>query len=273
LSEYAGGDKWEWDFVPADTALPDALLLEVLGSRKPVLLVEGKAGGPDERLYRLLYPTHHVVAFGGCEQVIHATASCRKLKSHGQLHVDTFGLIDRDGRNESDVAALATLGVEVLEWAEIENLLLCEDVLQHVAKALHREVDQDVAELKRRVMEMVAQDAERIACELAGRELDRIIRGWAWKHPDGAALEASLGAHIAQVDAPAVIEVWRRRIQGIADAGDYTSALRIYPNKGLLSKVGQVFGLSKYGDFVLRRIGSPEGESLVATLQKVVPTL
>ena len=273
LSEYAGGDKWEWDFVPADTALPDALLLEVLGSRKPVLLVEGKAGGPDERLYRLLYPTHHVVAFGGCEQVIHATASCRKLKAHGQMHVETFGLIDRDGRNESDVAGLAALGVEVLEWAEIENLLLCGEVLQHVAKAQHREVDQDVAEAKRRVIEMVAQDTERIACELAGRELDRIIRGWAWKHPDGAALEASLGAHIAQIDAPAVIEVWRKRIQGIVDAGDYASALRIYPNKGLLSKVGQVFGLSKYGDFVLRRIGGPEGASLVAILQKVVPIL
>ena len=257
--------------MPADTALPDALLLEILGSRKPVLLVEGKADGPDERLYRLLYPAHHVVAFGGCEQVVHATASCRTLKIHGQLHVETFGLIDRDGRNESDVAALAQSGVSVLEWAEIENLLLGEDVLRHVATALHRNGEQDFAEVKKRVMDTVVLDSERIACELAGRELDRTMRGWPWKHSDSATLEASLSTHIAQIDASTVVGAWRQRVQSILNANDYTGALRIYPNKGLLSKAAHVFGLTKYGDYILRRIGSADGASLVGILQGLVP--
>ena len=273
LNEYAGGDNWEWDVVPTDTVLPDALLLEVLGSRKPILLVEGKAGGPDERLYRLLYPGHHVVAFGGCEQVIHATASCRTLKASGQLHVDTFGLIDRDGRNASEVTKLGAKGVAVLEWAEIENLLLVQEVLEHVAKALHRDVTQDVAAAKEHILNMVAQDAERIASELAGRDLDRIIRGWPWKHANGAALETSLNAHIAQINAPAVLETWRNYIQEIVATANYLGALRIYPNKGLLSKASQIFGLSKYADYILRRIGSPEGASLIAALRTVVPAV
>ena len=126
---------------------------------------------------RLLFPAHHVVAFGGCAEIIHATATCRKLKEHGQLNAETFGLIDRDGRNESDVVALAKFGVHVLEWAEIENLLLCDAALQHVAEALHRDAVQDVTQIKKQVLEMLALDSERIACELAGRELDRMLRG------------------------------------------------------------------------------------------------
>jgi hypothetical protein len=273
LSEYSGGENWEWDEVPAGTSLPAELLLEVLGSRKPVLLVEGKAGGSDERLYRTLFPAHHVVAFGGCTEIIHATATCRKLKDHGQLNAETVGLIDRDGRNDSDVTALAKIGVHVLEWAEIENLLLCDDAFRHVSEALHRDADQDVAEIKKQVLEMLALDSERIACELAGRELDRILRGWGWKHPDGSVLEKSLNEYIGQIDTVAIIQVWRDRVDSIVAGGDYVRALQIYPNKGLLAKAGQTVGLSKYGDYIIRRLGSPEGATLVEKLQKLVPTI
>ena len=273
LSEYGGDDKWEWDVMPSGTRLPEALLLEVLGSREPILFVEGLASGPDERIYRLLYPELHVIGIGGCEQIIHATASCRNLKSIGQLNVTAFGLIDRDGRNASAVAALNSSGVSVLEWAEIENLLLSENVLRHVSVALHRDADKDFAEIKIRIIEMLAQDSERIACELAGREVDRVLRGWAWKHPHSAALKESLGKHISQINANETIEHWQKQIQIIIDTKDYTTALKIYPNKGLLAKVGQIIGLSKYGDYVLRRIGSPEGNSLVVELQKLVPSL
>jgi len=273
LSEYSGGEKWEWDVVPTDAALPEALLLEVLGSQKPVLFVEGKSGGPDERLYRVLYPTHHIMSFDGCGRIVHATASCRTLKTHGQLSIDAFGLIDRDGRDDSDVASLASMGVSVLECAEIENLLIVEEVLRHVSLALHRNADADLAEIKAQVIKLLAQDAERISCELAGRELDRTIRGWAWKHPDGPTLQSSLKSHIEKVDAPEVLSSWRKRIADIVNSSDYASALRIYPNKGLLSKAGQIFGLARYGDYIFRRIASTEGTELVAILQKKVPAI
>lgn len=272
LSEYSGGENWEWNEVPSDDALPEALLLEILGSRKPVLLVEGTAGGSDERLYRTLYPEHHVLAFGSCGEVIHATASCRRLKERGQMSVDAAGLIDRDGRSDEELATLAAMGVKALEWAEIENLLVAEAVLGHVAEALHRDGVQDVAAIKERVLEKFSQDAERITSELAGRELDGTIRGWGWKHPDGASLEQSLRAHLDAIDTSEVIARWRSQISLIIEGRDYVSALRLYPNKGLWACAGQVMGISKYGDFVLRRMASREGFPLVAELRRLVPS-
>lgn len=273
LNEYTPTDKWEWDFVPFNTSLPETLLLEVLGSRTPILFVEGKPNGPDEKIYRLLYPEHHVVGVGGCEQIIHATASCRNLKSLGQLNVTAYGLIDRDGREESVITALKASGISALEWSEIENLLLHEEIIRHASAALHRDADKDVAEIKNQIIAMLASDLERIACELAGRELDRVIRSWAWKHPNSAALEESLTKHVSQVDAKKTIEACRKMIQHIIHSKDYLSALRIYPNKGLLGKASQVLGLSKYGEYVLRRVESPEGAPLILVLRKLVPSL
>ena len=86
-------------------------------------------------------------------------------------------------------------------------------------------------------------------------------------------LEKSLNEHIGQIDASAIIQDWRDQIDFIVTGDDYDSALQIYPNKGLLAKAGQAIGLSKYGDFVLRRLGSLEGATLVEMLQKLVPAI
>ena len=41
LREY-DDDKWEWEAVPETDVLPEPLLLEVMGSRRPVRFVEGQ---------------------------------------------------------------------------------------------------------------------------------------------------------------------------------------------------------------------------------------
>jgi len=271
LSEYQGGEKWDWDFVPDNVPLPEALWLEIVGSRRPVLLVEGK--DTDERIYRLLYPDLHVLSFGGCEQIIHATASCRALKKTGQVNEEVFGLVDRDGRSNQDMANLNKTGVAVLEWSEIENLLLSPDAVLHVSTALHRDADADLNEITGRVLELFAREAARVTCELAGRQLDRSLREWNWKQKDEAALQSALDAHLKQIDSNAVIAGWQSQIQFVIKSADYDAALRLYPNKGLLNIAGRILGLTDYEDYVVRRICSPEGAPLLKLLRTRVPTI
>ena len=273
LTEYGAGDKWEWDFVPEGTALPEALLLEVIGSRKPILFVEGKAEGPDERLYRLIYPTQHIVPFAGCAQIIHAVSTCRNLRRRGQLQVETRGLIDRDGRDKNEVQKLNDIGVGVLDWAEIENLLICEEVLRHVASALHLDVNDVIKCAKDRVFALITEHTERIAAELAGRDLDRKIREWPWKYPSATMLERSLTDHLATIDAAATVSARRKLVEDIVAKGDYEDALKVYPNKGVIAEIGQIVGLRDYTDYVLRRLATKEGEPLLSSLKVLLPSL
>jgi hypothetical protein len=273
LSEYSGGENWEWDEVPDGSPLPDALLLEVLGSRKPILFVEGTATKKDDRLYRVIYPDHHVMALGSCGEVIHATASCRQMKQNALLNVDTLGLIDRDGRTDEDLGSLAKIGVSALEWAEIENLLVNEELVMEVSKALHREPGEDMTKIKESVFEVFSRDAERIAAELAGRDLDRAIRAWGWKHKDGQTLESSFTGHFEAISPKEAFKKRRDEISRIIDEKDYTKALRLYPNKGLLPLAGRVLGLTKYDEYVLRLVTLPEGASLLEAMRKLTPVL
>jgi hypothetical protein len=60
------GGRWEWDELEPHPELPEQLLLHVLGSRRPVLFVEGDQNSYDAALYRALYPDKTIVPLSNC---------------------------------------------------------------------------------------------------------------------------------------------------------------------------------------------------------------
>ena len=63
LREYTN-DKRDWEEVPESDAFPESLLLEVMGSRRPVLFVEGDHSSLDYFIYGKVFPEHTVVPCG-----------------------------------------------------------------------------------------------------------------------------------------------------------------------------------------------------------------
>jgi len=103
LREY-DGESWDWYLVPEDDGIPEEILLQILGSRKPILFTEGKEGSLDCFLFSYLYPEFTVVPCGGCEQVIHNTCAFAKLNH--LHHLECRGIVDRDHRTDDEVAYL-----------------------------------------------------------------------------------------------------------------------------------------------------------------------
>ena len=49
VKSYNGKDEWELKILPSEDKIPDSLMFEVLGNRKPVLFVEGEIGSYDNQ--------------------------------------------------------------------------------------------------------------------------------------------------------------------------------------------------------------------------------
>ena len=137
------GSAWDWDLVPESEYVPEEVMLSILGSRKPVIFTEGDRSSWDYFIFSHLYPGFTVTPTGNCEVVIHATCSFNALKHMHNVHA--FGIIDRDYRNDDQVAHLKTLGVHTLAISEIENLrsskaysapspVISRDKLEHVVR-------------------------------------------------------------------------------------------------------------------------------------------
>lgn len=106
----------------------------MLGSRRPLLFVEGDETSYDSAIYTALYPKEMVVPRQSCEKVVEATKSMSGLSALHNLSVR--GLVDRDRRGDEEVNALRADGVLVADVAEVENLLCLPEALEAVAKQL-----------------------------------------------------------------------------------------------------------------------------------------
>jgi hypothetical protein len=56
LTDYTDG-AFSWFAVAAQRDIPEDVYLEVLGSRKPVLFIEGTSGSHDFEIYQMAYPS------------------------------------------------------------------------------------------------------------------------------------------------------------------------------------------------------------------------
>ena len=271
------GANWEWEVVPQLATVPEDVLLAILGSRKPVLFVEGEQGGGDYALYSRIYPGWTIIARETAAHVISATRSLPAV--HPGL---TYaGIVDRDFRSDEEIASLATLGVHVLNVHELENLFLEEGVLRAaVAEALSglasdKPVEDVVTEIKAFVLEELAKSRHRLASTFAAWRARRAFLGFDMK---AQGLDALVQAVEAASPTAAVRKAFveaESLIERILREGDYQAALRILDHKGLVKKVDRFIGLSPgdYPSFVRRLITHDRGEPVLNALRASAPNL
>lgn len=235
------GTTWDWELIEDKDDLPDDLLIEVLGSRKPVVFVEGMNGSYDVALYREILTEFLVIPRGGCGKVIEAV---RALRSNTQLHhLQVYGLIDRDRRMESEIAALEADNIYSLDVAEVENLFCTEEIMALVSTRLARDVANDFAQAVRLVFkqlkaELDTQVSLRVIAEMKFKlnELDASARGV-------AALSAALQKLTDGIDVPALYTLFGNEFDAVINTQDYRGLLRLYNRKSLPAQIASALGL------------------------------
>jgi len=269
LREYTDG-KWDWEEVPESDAFPESMLLEVLGSRRPILFVEGDCSSLDYFIYGKAFPEHTVVSCGSCELVVHSVCSFTQMPS--LHHNKCGGLVDNDGRSESDIKMLNGLGIAVLPVALVENLFLLESIVLIAAEKLGHNPAETVAKVKERVFTTLNTNLVRVISNLTRMEIEAGLRTFG-KGGDGAeALSAAYKSACAAIDPAAIYAKWEKEIGRVLSEKDYPAALRYYKTKGLPSEAGNVLGV-KFQDQVMRWLRGKDSASLVAALRAAIPEL
>ena len=122
--------SWEIQLLNSDAKIPEDLKRDILGSREKIVFVEGIEGSLDKRLYTVLFPNMSVIAKGNCIDVERAVTGLREtLELH---HIETFGLIDRDDRENQEIQKLAEKYIFALDVCTVESLY-CNSVVVEAA--------------------------------------------------------------------------------------------------------------------------------------------
>ena len=280
VRSYAPLTGWQVEAVPEAEGFSEDLVTLILGSRKPVLFVEGQQGSLDLAFYRACYPGLTVIPRGGCQDVIHSVATMRRNAT--LTRVTCAGLVDADGRDADDRAHLGGLGVSVLPVAEIENLLLLPDVARVILEKndfASSALEQKLAEVKAAVFADAAVPANvnEVVLGYVRRRVDQMLKRIDFSTDKSvASLTTSYAVQTGALDIPKIAANIEKAITDAIAADDLPALLAIYDRKRPLLAIAAKLRTGHVADFtswVTRAIQSKDDDRLRLAVEAVLPAI
>ena len=266
------GQNWLFERITKEE-LPEELTLEILGSRKPVLFVEGERNSYDYQLYSELYPNYHVIPCGGCSQVIARTRAFRKSNMLHDCLV--YGLIDRDYRSENEIESLKKDGIYILDVAEVENLFLVEELICYMAKRFGAsDVEKTVNDVKNFVINTkFAGLIERQICQCVVAELKYRLSCIEIQKKNESDAKNSLQSGLDALKYDDIRSQKEVIFRNALSGNDYKTVLRVFNEKEIASSIGTILGIDKkeYQGKVINLIKGNCHDEIVNALNGYLP--
>lgn len=245
-------NTWDYDLLLPQSSLTEEMYLTIIGARKPVMFIEGDGvHSIDSKLYPLVFKDYTVKALGSCNKVIEATRTFNDLNSFH--HMDSCGIVDRDRRDAFEVAYLRRKKIMVPDVAEIENILMLEEVVRTVAKSRNRNEDKAFERVRRSLISMFRQDIHQQALLHTRHKVKRTVEYRIdGRFTDIGMLERHLDGLRKEINPRGLYEDFCREFHRYVDTADYRNILRVYNQKSMIpgSNVAALCGLKNKEDYI-----------------------
>lgn len=273
VKSFKGDTTYDWMEIPESVGLPEELLMEVLGSKKNVLFVEGEKNSIDIAVYQAVYDKYLVIPRSGCHKVIEATKAIRDVNEIN--HIQAFGIVDTDYRNGEEIALLLSNGVHTIDVAEIENLLCIEGVLTLVASYLHLDLTAVIENATDLIIKALTDEVDNQIATRTAREVQFRLNVYEKLSNTREGIIGGLAATVASIDANAIYDENEALYRGIIASRNLAEALKFYNRKSLAERLSPVFklGRKEYPELVIRLLNSDKQKEVVAALVPYLPTL
>ena len=280
IREYSPVPTWTLEAVRHETGFDEQVTTLILGSRQPILFVEGTEDSLDKAIYRCCFPEWTVMPRGSCEEVIHSVVSMRN--NAGLTRVTCAGMVDADDYQEEDVNRLSSLGVAVLPVSEIENLVLLPAVSKAIAESegyTNGELESVLRQLADAVFEAVgsADAIDAVVTRYCRRRIDRLLKRVDLS--DAAVVADIAQEYDRQTRALSVAKIAAEaegRIRCAVQNRDLLKLLACYDNKGLFALAAEHLKRQKSKDFrrwLVRTLNNNTVSGLDAAIRTILPRI
>lgn len=266
------GEAWKYSFVE-EAALPNQLLLDIMGNRRKVLFVEGTNDSYDTLLYTHLFSEYYIVPCGSCRKVIEQT---KAMRANAQLHdLECYGLIDCDYRSEREKTALKGKGVYTLSVSEVENLFIVEELLKVVNQLQGFTDNSRVDQAKKYIIEKrYKPEIEKQICAATIAEIKYQLSIIDISGTDDTAIQNRLSAFFDNFNYLEMKQPFETLFMTAYNEFNYKKVISIYNRKSLKNSIGSIFGLQEkdYCDFIIRQLNGPNSELIKRALRPYLPS-
>ena len=237
-------DKWEVENIQ-ENEIPEALLLELLGSRKNILFCEGKKGSIDEKIYNILFPEYTICPVEGCFSVINYTKSFNKIPNSV---IKAYGIIDKDHHTPERLTKLKSENIFSISMTEPENLLLDYEFLKVVAKQLLKE-EEIVNQIQEEIIETCRSEIELQTANYVTAKINYYFND---SHVSKGNTLTEVSANYLTFTQKIKIEEWfqgrKGELERMINTKDYNGILSVFNHKGLKSIANKHLKIVDFSD-------------------------
>ncbi|WP_314336467.1 DUF4435 domain-containing protein [Capnocytophaga leadbetteri] len=271
MKSYESNDIWDYEILENNETIPESLYLEVLGSRKPILFIEGENKSFDYKLYQYIFPDYTIKSLGSCAKVI---AIVKSFNEQSSFHnIKAYGLIDRDRRNEEEIEKLNSKDIWVLNVAEVENLFLEDNIIKEIASHMGKNSDNVLKEVEKNIYSFFEKEIENQIRLKFEEVIQKKFCELTQKIRSDEDIIKQLDSNYNTIDKEKIYNDIKNEFSNYVSSKDYKSILRVFNNKGLIdnSKLCKLTGLDRKGayiDLVLSLLKKDDGIS--NTIRKAI---
>lgn len=240
--------------------LPMKNIVEIVGSRKPILFCEGDKDSHDYKVYEILFGKDFtVIPAGTCEEVKNSVIYCNRYSNMYDFCY-AIGIVDYDLRSDEEIDKLNREKIYTLCCNEIEMLLLDEDIFK---KALVRwcKKEEEFEEFKVEFFGKIKERKNFIVKRFVKKQIEEKIRSFAIndkKIEEKEEFSLQICGFVNDVD---VCEIWNRYeklVDEMLIKKDYEMALRYccLQHKEILNGIANSFVC----DYARLALGVLEGD-------------
>lgn len=229
VDRYVNPNRFEFKFLGSSyVELPVDNVVEIVGSRKPILFCEGTKGGDDYAIYEIFFGKQFtIIPAGSCEDVKHSVISCNKYANLFDFEY-AIGIIDSDLRDEVNIEKLKEHRIYSLPCNEIEMMLLDEDIFRKALERLYEGEDKFL-EFQKDFFEKIHSKKEIIIKRFAKNRVEnklrfQIINDKMVKSKSDFCLEVK--GIFENIDAESIWSECEDLIEDVLNKKDYQAALK-----------------------------------------------
>ncbi len=282
IRDYSASPNAQWtiETVSEETGFSEETATLLLGSRRPILFVEGDMKSLDMAVYRCIYPQWTVVPRGSCQDVIHAVVTLRANAAFTRIRC--AGIVDADDFDASDADHLRRLSIFVLPVSEIENLFLLPEISREIARTEHlndAEVEERLAALANDILGIANQPEiiEPIVRRYCLRRIDRFLRKTDLSQTGSIAeISDAYAAKVLNFDVAALAQNQQDRISEAVARRDIPALLTLIDNKAMIARAATRLrntGRDSFEAWLIRALHADRTPDLVAALLRVLPEI
>lgn len=274
VKSYDGKNNWDISIIDDNDAIPDSLLLEVLGTRTPVLFIEGEKSSYDLALYKEVFEDYLVIPCHNCQKVIELTKAFNNEKVK-QLHTyDVKGLIDHDFLSEEEIESYKKQNIYSMDVSEVENLYLIEPLVKLSAKQIGDNEDETFHKVNEWLLKQFESKKFEIVNSLCEKEIRFKLTGFSTSGGDSAFIKRDLETLISKIDIENIYAKVTGYVEDIIRNNNYKEMLKIFNNKGLCQQVSGIIGLKKkYPQVILDLLKGEKRMEIINALKEYLPNI